>query len=795
MNVQSIFNNSTVGYFFNVINVTITGLVFSQPKSIIQFSKFSERVNLTFAFDSWLFSNIHFDYNGILFLLGGRMYTPVIISNSAFYNLTSASIHLRPQEISDSTIIDQLNINNCTFDRINSIFDSFIVAFEHGFVTINKWSFTNMYSYETAAVMFGGYDDTVFLIFDSIFQNCTSVQASVLIFDNYAVVEVTNSTFENNFALSSGFVQVNGGSQVTFTSCIITNNFAIANPIAVVFEGYSSLIFSNWLIYNNLALTKDQVDIEFNTRWYQLCFIPDTFKNYINKNSGLLSIPYSEAAINSVYSFLSIINGTIVKNQNTLISSIISEIIIEDSLLTNITVTKGSNLSLVSSTLSMTNVTITGVENLKGFDFIQSIENWTINIALVEFTNSNSNFLNAISTQVQLKNATFSTISSSRPILSVDQSSDNILDGVTINNWTLQSKWVIKISNWDSSQLNLITIQNLDKTAVYIYNSNISVLQNWLATNNYQAFLIEKSVISQFKDSILLKNGNSLSQYGGAIRLIDSNISISNLTFRNNEAQSGASISFEWKELSNWNLNLERSMFDSNIAFLQGGAIYYNYKRPKFSQNIFLNNQALYGVNIASYAVKIRFYKSNSDQMNVFDIASGMKYEKELTFELLDYDDQIMVLNNFNQIEMNVINSSQLIFKGENSALLKNGIATFRNFIAISKPGNTMIPILIKWKAIEEKIYKTVFGYQLGSNILYANFRFWMPGEIQMNGNTCSQCAAGTYSFLWNSTIWNQWLQNSVCLGLDKISLDSGYWRNTKNSTFIAECLNRDAWK
>ena len=34
-----------------------------------------------------------------------------------------------------------------------------------------------------------------------------------------------------------------------------------------------------------------------------------------------------------------------------------------------------------------------------------------------------------------------------------------------------------------------------------------------------------------------------------------------------------------------------------------------------------------------------------------------------------------------------------------------------------------------------------------------------------------------------------------VCLGLDKISLDSGYWRNTKNSTFIAECLNRDACK
>ena len=86
-----------------------------------------------------------------------------------------------------------------------------------------------------------------------------------------------------------------------------------------------------------------------------------------------------------------------------------------------------------------------------------------------------------------------------------------------------------------------------------------------------------------------------------------------------------------------------------------------------------------------------------------------------------------------------------------------------------------------------------MFGQQLGSSYVVTNFRFCKPGEILMSDNTCSQWAAGTYSLNWNATSCIQWPIHTVCLGQYQISVDQGYWRNTKNSTYIAECLTKDA--
>ena len=273
MVVKGIQNNSTVGYFFNVTNMTFIDLTYSQPKALIQFSQFSYQVNLTFTITNWMFSNFQFEYNGLLFLLGERMYIPVIISNSTFKNLTASTIHLKPQDISDLTIIDMLNITDSTFDNINSASDSFIVVFEHGRVTVHRWTFTNMYSYESGAVMYGAYDNSQFYLYDSSFINNISVQGSVFLFDNYAIVHIYNWTIKNNFSLLSGVAYITGGSQVTFLSWVLSNNIAISISVADWFEGYSILTFSNCSISDNLSLTQDQVNNELNVQWNKLCFV------------------------------------------------------------------------------------------------------------------------------------------------------------------------------------------------------------------------------------------------------------------------------------------------------------------------------------------------------------------------------------------------------------------------------------------------------------------------------------------------------------------------------------------
>ena len=235
MMVGGIQNNSTVGYFFDIKNITLTDLTYSQSKALIQFNQFSYQVNLTFTFTNWMFSNIQFENSGKLFLLGGRMYTPVIISSSTFQNLSAATIQLNPQEISDKTIIDMLNISDSAFDNINSASDSFIVAFEHGRVTVHRWTFTNMYSYESGAVMYGAYDDTQFYLYDSSFINNTSVRGSIFLFDNYAVAHIYNWTIKNNFFTS-------------FRSCIYNRRKPSHIFKLSSFKQYSNINFSSWLI-------------------------------------------------------------------------------------------------------------------------------------------------------------------------------------------------------------------------------------------------------------------------------------------------------------------------------------------------------------------------------------------------------------------------------------------------------------------------------------------------------------------------------------------------------------------
>ena len=790
--IDSINNEPTSWYYFTITNATLKSLTYTNPKNLIHFHNFAYRINMIFTFQNWEFSNIYFDYNGKLFRLQQRLFTSVLIYNSTFHNLTSTSIYLDPPEVHDDAIVAWLTLNDCTFNNINSVYGSFMVASEVAYITINSCIFSNIYSYENAAIIYGTYDETHISISDSVFKNITAVESSAFIFEEYAEVYISNWTFENNFALESGIVSVMSTSQATFTNCTIKNNYAVANPIAIVFEGYSILNFINCTISNNMALTKDQVLYELNTLWNKLWFVPILFINYVNSNPGVFGFSYSQAAINSVYSRMNFY-GTSIQNQNTLIYSIISEIIIENSSLSNVTVVAEPNISLVYSSLSILNSTISGVVSTQGFDFIRSIEDWTIRVISSKFYDSNSSLINTISTVVEMQNVIIEQISSSRPIIAIDSSNSNVLNAVSILNWTTQSNWLVSISNWNDSQIMQTNIENSGQTAIRIYSSSISTIQNWSVFNSYQAFVIESSIVSTFKDLLLSSNGDTSSLHGGALRLINVNVSVSNWTFVNNKAQSGAAISFEWESLLNWDLYIENTLFDSNAAVLQGGAIYYNYKRPQLSKINFSNNQAVYGPNIASYAVKVRFHESSSDQMSISYIASGIQYENDIVFELVDYDNQIMVLNNINQVEMSVTNSSRLQLKGTNNGKLKSGVATFSNFKAISKPGNTNILISIKCKAIDSTKILKVFGKQFGSSSLTINFRYCKPGEIQMADNTWSECAAGTYSLSWNSTNCIQWPMRTICLGNYQISVDQGYWRNNKNSTYIAECLAKDS--
>ena len=137
----------------------------------------------------------------------------------------------------------------------------------------------------------------------------------------------------------------------------------------------------------------------------------------------------------------------------------------------------------------------------------------------------------------------------------------------------------------------------------------------------------------------------------------NSNATIQTSNFFNNIAQYGAAVDLSWSistyctyQIISWN-------FTQNSAVYHGGAIRYNLFRPTFANNIFRNNSAGYGQNIASYPIKIKLKSSTSDNIQLTNVGSGVVYDEPLQFSLVDYDNQINGLDNSSLI---IITSSSL---------------------------------------------------------------------------------------------------------------------------------------
>ena len=69
-----------------------------------------------------------------------------------------------------------------------------------------------------------------------------------------------------------------------------------------------------------------------------------------------------------------------------------------------------------------------------------------------------------------------------------------------------------------------------------------------------------------------------------------------------------------------------------------------------------------------------------------------------------------------------------------------------------------------------------------------------MPGEAQISSSLWQTWAPGTFSFTWNSTDWQNWLNNAVWAGGADIEVNPEYWRISTNSTTILDWPFPAAW-
>ena len=758
-------------------------------RSLIDTSNIKSNESVSFAFINIIFSNVSFVTIGNLFLLKHHIPVSISIINSSFTNLTSSVITVDSLGSENISLNTKISFDNWTFSNINTKFGSMINTENNAVVTIKNSKFTNIFTYEEAAILYAGFQKTSVSFTNCIFQNNSAVQGTLFVIQSESVVVCTNWTIINNFGVTNAIVETSTNGYFMFYNSVFSENYAINYPFGELLDGANLWIISNSSILNNEALSVDSVKYELTTRWYKLCFVSGLFSQYILTNNILVSSNYRLALIQLILSSLSIQDGSTISNQNILFNILMSSLIFSDSKISNVS----NSIQLSSSNMTVINTNFIQILNDDSTDFIfmNLDSSLTINSSL--FVNSSTSIINSRNSMIQANDITFYGISSPSSLWRIANSNKVLISKVKIEYCTsVYALFVIDQSV--NVALSSLSGMIMNETLVQITNSNLTLLDSINVYQFYQVLVIKNSKINMVSNWNFTENGQKLLKFGGAVFISDSMLNISNSIFKNNTAINGGAISFEWRSLEMWNLTITNSIFESNTGVTQGGGIYYNYNRPILQNIIFKNNSAEYGLDIASYPVKIIMSNSSTSQMIINDMASGIVYNKIINLAIMDYDEQIMILNNINQVQISPVNRSIVTMKGVSTALLKRGISTFSNIIADTKPGSANILFQASSKAIDLSKIKDVY-FEVNNNIITTNFRFCKPGEIQQSDNTCALWSPGTYSFYWNSTQCLLCPQNAAWLGGTQIYVDSGFWRKSSNTSTIVPWINAKACK
>ena len=637
------------------------------------------------------------------------------------------------------------------------------------------------------------------LFTDWIFKNNSAVQGTIFVIESESFVKCINWTFMNNFGITNIFVFIyflifkitlvmtvlNG--YFEFYNSSIYNNYAVSNPVGELLDSANLWIMSNVTIYNNQALTINAINSEFNTKWDILWFVPANFINYVNNSKNVFSIVINTSLIQLILSSLTIQNSSVISNEEIFFDCFISSLTIKDSQVKNIS----SSIRASQSNITLANTVVSEIENNSDLGFVFANLNSIIDISSTSFVNSRSCFIIATDSKVKLSAISLSNVTGNSNLIRIHSWNGILISNLSVENWLSSSSTIYleKSSNVNLSKLSGAQINNLFMTS---YKSNITLIDSFWIDSWLQFLEIKSSSIQLLSNSNFKNNGGKTLMDGGAIWITNSIVNIANSYFFNNSAITGGAISFEWTSLKNWNLSITHSTFLSNTGVSKGGAIYYSYNRPVINNVTFINNSAEYGANFASYAYQIRFIDSKNDIMQLSDLVSGVEYNKTLQLSLIDFDSQIMILENVNQIVISSVNITQASVKGINTALLRNGVASFTNFIAIAEPGSTNVLLKASSNALDIRKINEVYNSS-SNNIIISSFRFWKPGEVRLEDKTCAVWSPGTFSLTWNSTVWEQCVKNADWRGGNQIYVDPGYWRNSHNTSTIVKCINNEA--
>ena len=347
----------------------------------------------------------------------------------------------------------------------------------------------------------------------------------------------------NNFAVSAGVVKAQSNGLFEFYNTTITQNYALNNPMAQLYESVSLSIIDETTIHDNHALSQQKILSEFNTDCQLLCYLPTVYKQYLLENE-LLTIDNTAELIQLISASLEIKNSSYIYEQTTLFNVFMSTLVIENTEISNITISEIS-VKAVASVLTFTNIKIMNVTSsvLTDFIFLSLDSNFTIINTVYE--QSGVKMLNVYSSTLVAQNLTMNYIDSPTTLFTVYDSNHVNIEGMALIQISTNSGHLINIERSSGVNMNKVTSQNSTEIVFNIVDSRIISLVNFDIKKCKKAINIRNCEIKNIGNSVFEDNGGIEELRGGAIFIYNSDVTIHNSTFTSNTAASGGAIHFD----------------------------------------------------------------------------------------------------------------------------------------------------------------------------------------------------------------------------------------------------------
>ncbi|CAG9324291.1 unnamed protein product [Blepharisma stoltei] len=677
----------------------------------------------------------------------------------------------------------------------------------------------SVFEYNNARVVSLNFD--YFVDNGSVFQFNSAPYGSCFYLQNSAILYANSSQFLNNTGQEyGGVIAISSKSIFNCNNCSFIQNKAKIKGGVLDAEQESRFFILNSTFKKNSCEKEGSAIYAFNCNLIASSLILSQFSNNYASNTGVISLISSKILILS-----SIFSNNSAGGYSPGLSLTFSSAEIYDSKFENQRSNSGNFIYLLAeSNALVTNSTFyNGKSNERGGAIYASSSTLLINDSFFNKLSSPSGgaIYASFDSYISINNSRFDDIESpiEGGVINVNQV-QLFIENSIFNKFYLTGIYGSQIKKLEIVNSSLSNGSGDYGGALYCDScKNIEIKSSNFVNNSassYGGALFLKSTkdISCEVNVTSSEFLNNFARNGGAIYSNNANLNIFFTNFKQNRAISGqdlknrkidsgigGGINMNCFDAKKCEFNINSNNFIENFAEYDGGGISWDNQIPSLFNNKYQNNIAQYGIDIASYPIKLMQVKADSSladfnskrllsdpvsSLNLTEIASGQTIKNQLLIALVDDLNNIITTDNVSEATLKPTELTTQI-SGKTKVTASKGIFNFSEFVISDEPGSN-IQIMVTSPAIDiSKIKSSGQSFYSQSLILNVNMRKCKIGEVK-SGKKCQICPKGFYSLNPNTISCLSCPDAAECYGNYTMVPRPGYWRDNMHTDKFWKC-------